>query len=142
MAVYDYDDDDVLDGDTDLPKKLRAVIKELKKENGDLAQKYEALQKEARTRSVQEQITSRGLNPKVAALIPQDADVDEWLNEYGDILGFAPANSADPAQEQVAAETRRMAEAEQGAVPMAGDLVNQIQNAENMDELMALLKVY
>lgn len=140
MAVYDYDDDDDLN-DSELPKKLRAVIKELKKENAELHDKYSTLQKETRTRSVQEQITARGLNPKVAALIPQDADVEEWLNEYGDVLGFAQSN-ADAEQDAQPAETRRMAQAEAGSSPATGDILAAINAAENMDELMAAIRAY
>lgn len=141
MAVYEYDEDDIDVSDSELPKKLRAVIKELKKENADLVGKYESLQKETRSRAVQEQITARGLNPKVAALIPADADVDEWLNEYGDVLGFAQPNT-DPEQEAQAVETRRMAQAEQGASPGQGDIMAAINNAENMDELMAAIRAF
>ena len=140
MAVYDYDDDDDVN-DSELPKKLRAVIKDLKKENADLQERYASLQKETRTRSVQEQISARGLNPKVAALIPQDADVDEWLNEFGDVLGFAQPES-DPEQDARAAETRRMAQAEQGSTPAQGDVLAAIEAAENMDELMAAIRAY
>lgn len=140
MAEYDYDDDDDFT-ESELPKKLRAVIKELKKENAELQEKYGTLQKETRTRAVQEQITSRGLNPKVAALIPQDADVDEWLNEFGDVLGFAQPES-DPEQDARATETRRMAQAEQGSTPAQGDVLAAINAAENMDELMAAIRAY
>lgn len=142
MAVYEYEDDDVDLNDSELPKKLRAVIKELKKENADLAEKYGTLQRETRTRSITEQVTARGLNPKVAALIPQDADVEEWLNEYGDVLGFAPQSDTDPEQQAQAVETRRMAQAEQGASAGSGDIMAAIANAENMDDLMNALRAY
>lgn len=140
MAEYDYEDDDEFT-ESDLPKKLRAVIKELKKENADLQEKYGALQKETRTRTVQEQVTARGLNPKVAALIPQDADVEEWLNEFGDVLGYAQPDG-DPEQDARVAETRRMAQAEQNATPAQGDILAAINAAENMDDLMAAIRAY
>lgn len=140
MAGYEYDDDDEIN-DSELPKKLRAVIKELKKENAELQEKYGSLQKETRSRTVQEQVTQRGLNPKVAALIPADADVEEWLNEFGDVLGFSQPN-ADPAQEAQAVETRRMAQTEQGAIPSQGDIMAAINSAENLDELMAVIRAY
>lgn len=141
MAVYDYGDDDDVTTDSELPKKLRAEIKRLQKENADWQEKYEGLYKETRTRTLQEQISSRGLNPKIAAFIPPDADVDAWLTEYGDVFGAAqPQTPPDPALEQAKADAQRMSQVEQGATPAPNNILAQIESAQSVDELMAVLR--
>lgn len=144
MANAEYDEYD--DNDSDLPKKLRAVIKELRKENSDLQSKYESLNTESRTRVLGDAIRDRGLSPKIAALVPKDIDndaLDAWLDEYGDVFGTAaPASQQDP-NAAVAAATRRIADAQAGAVSTpTGDILAAIEGAADMDELMQVLKGY
>lgn len=138
----EYDEFD--DVDSELPKKLRAKIKELQKENEDLNQRFESLNKETRKRTLTEALESRGLNPKIAAFVPSDVEgeaLDEWLGEYGDVFGGQQAAGAVEPQE--AAAVRQMDAAESGApsnAPSPQDILESIQNAENMDELMGILR--
>ena len=136
-ALFDEDNDSA-----DLPKKLRAKIKELQKERDEYAEKFAAFEEKERQGSLASALQSKGFNPKIAAFVPKDATtpeaLDEWLNEFGDVFGGQPqAQQAQPAQ---AAEANRMAIAEQGAsqAPPA-DIMARIEGAENMDELMAAL---
>ena len=137
-ALFDEENDSA-----DLPKKLRAKIKELQKERDEYAEKFAAYEKKERTASLQTTLHSKGFNPKIAAFVPEEATatpeaLDEWLNEFGDVFGGQPqAQQAQPAQ---AAEINRMAAAEMGAsqAPPA-DIMTRIDSAENMDELMAVL---
>lgn len=133
-ALFDESNDSA-----DLPKKLRAKIKELQKERDDLAEKFAVIEAEKRKQSLGESIAARGLNPKIAAFVPADIDtegLDSWLAEYGDVFGGPTQQQADPAAPRI----DRMAAAEQGAVagPPA-DIMSRIDSAENMDELMAVL---
>ena len=150
--MSEYDIDAILDEDdesgSDLPKALRRKIKELQKQVSDLSEENVALKGAERKRTISESLQEKGLNPKIAAFVPQDLSaeqIDDWLNEYGDVFG-QPAASTEAAQPVIArdaaeaAAIRQMALAEQGGQPaVSQDLLTQINNAESMADLMAAL---
>lgn len=147
--MSDYDLDDILDDDEtpgDLPKVLRKKIKELQKQVTDLNEENVSLKGVERKRSLTENITSMGLNPKIAALVPANLtedEIGEWLTEYGDVFGQpagAPSQPVIARNAEDAAAIRQMAIAEQGGSPSGGqDLLTQINNAENMEDIMRAL---
>ena len=99
-----WQDDDEFDTD-ETPKQgndLRQVLRRYEKENKKLLQELTELRSEGRKRQITEAVTSLGLNPKVAALVPSDVeDVGSWLKDFGDIFAPAtPAGSPEP-EEQV-----------------------------------------
>jgi seryl-tRNA synthetase len=137
--------DGTYEGD-DLAKKLRSKIKELQKERDEYAEKFAAFEKKERTASLQTTLQNKGLNPKIAAFVPEEAAasseaLDEWLGEFGDVFGGQPQA---PAVENTAdAEAiNRMNSVEQGAIAQSPpqDIMARIEGAENMDELMAVLR--
>jgi hypothetical protein len=134
-ALFDEDNDSA-----DLPKKLRAKIKELQKERDELAGRFAEIEAERRKQSLGESIAQRGLNPKIAAFVPADVEgeaLDEWLNEYADVFGGQQAQQqVDPA----AAEINRMNAVQAGAATPQSDIMAQIDAAESEEELMALLR--
>lgn len=139
----DYDDDNLTD--SELVRKLRGVIKDLQKEKDTLSSQVEDYKASIRTRTLSEQIAARNLNPKIAALVPKDLDdaaLDEWLTEFGDVFGGpAAAPQAQDANAATAAEATRMALVEAGASPaVAGDLVSRINQANSWEELQAILQ--
>ena len=130
------------DDDADLPKKLRAKIKELQKERDEYAEKFAAFEEKERTSSLQSTLEGRGLNPKIAAFVPKDATtpeaLEEWLNEFGELFGGGGQTAAAPNPQQ--AEINRMnAVQSQGTQAPPADVMTRIDQAENMDELMAAL---
>ena len=140
-ALFDEDNDSA-----DLPKKLRAKIKELQKERDEYAEKFAAFEKKERTASLQTTLQGKGLNPKIAAFVPEEATasseaLDEWLSEFGDVFGGQPQA---PVEENTAGADaiNRMNSVEQGAVNQSvpQDIMARIDDAENMDELMAVLR--
>lgn len=143
MAQYE-DDFDFEDEDENLPKKLRSQIKQLQAERKELLETVEGFRAEQRKTVLGGALESRGLNPKIAAFVPSDLEpdaIDGWLDEYAEVFGGArsePAAEEDPR----AAQTQRMAAAEQGAESPVGpnDILGQIDQAENMDELMSILR--
>lgn len=147
--MSDYDLDDILDDDEtpgDLPKVLRKKIKELQKQVTDLNEENVSLKGVERKRSLTENITSMGLNPKIAALVPANLtedEIGEWLTEYGDVFGQPAGVPSQPViarNAEDAAAIRQMAIAEQGGSPAGGqDLLTQINNAENMEDIMRAL---
>ena len=134
-ALFDEDNDSA-----DLPKKLRAKIKELQKVNDELNKQVAEVAAERRKQSLGENLAQRGLNPKIAAFIPADVEgesLDQWLNDYADVFGGPTQQQADPA----AAQINRMNAAEMGAPQgVPADVMSRIDQAENMDELMAVLR--
>jgi len=134
-ALFDEDNDSA-----DLPKKLRAKIKELQKERDELAGRFAEIEAERRKQSLGESIAQRGLNPKIAAFVPADVEgeaLDEWLNEYADVFGGQPTQQqVDPA----AAEINRMNAVQAGAATPQSDIMAQIDAAESEEELLALLR--
>ena len=148
MAVYE--DDDLDDFDGDLPKKLRAQIKQLSKERDALTEELTGYRQKERSRVIETVLTSRGVNPKVARYVPQDIEATEdsvaaWLAENGDVFGVQP----EPATQQQAQQApppeadpfRRMAAVEQNAqLPAPGDLISKIESAQSEEELFQMLR--
>jgi len=138
---FDTFDDEDFDGD--LPKKLRQQIKKLQKERDEIAEKFAAFEEKERTTSLQGALKSRGFNPKIAAFVPKDATepeaLDEWLTEFGDVFGGQPQTESQA--DSRSAEINRMNAVEQGVNRdvASADVMARIEQAENMDELMAAL---
>ena len=95
--------------------------------------------------SVGEILEGFGLNPRIAAFIPEDVEADEdaiaeWLNEYGDAFGIEAVEEETPSPDARAYE--QMSDFDDGSVdPFVGqDLASRIANATSAEELGNLLK--
>lgn len=111
---YGYDEDDYEDEGTTGPRALRDALKERDKALKALQKQFEEQQAqlkkyEAQTRkqSVSELLTAKGVNPKVAALIPADVEPTEagigaWLDEFGDVFGVTTQESGQSREEEAA----------------------------------------
>jgi hypothetical protein len=102
------------------------------------------LKNQTRQRTVKDVLTSKGINPKVAAFIPQDLDASEeavnnWLNEYGDVFGIQQEQSNNEQAPSLAA-LRQIDSVVANAQTPAGtsDMALKIQNASE-DELIAMI---
>ena len=100
MSDYSQWEDDLEDsGETNAMKDLREAYKKAQKQNKEMAERLEQLQSSLRERSVKDVIASKGLPEKVAALIPKDItsseDVENWINEYGEIFGVQAQSSTE-----------------------------------------------
>lgn len=92
---YDDDDDDDFGGPTDDFNTLRKADRAKAKRIKELEAELNTYRVEGRKRALAGAIESKGLNPKIAALVPADLGPDEisdWLDEFGDI--FAPPSAA------------------------------------------------
>jgi hypothetical protein len=98
---YEYDDeDDFTEESGDVVKQLRKVNRTLEKRLKELETEANTFKVQARQRTVKDVLSAKGINPKVAAFIPQDIDVTEeavsaWLDEYGDVFGVKPAETEE-----------------------------------------------
>lgn len=148
---YDLFTDEEDEQVNDLPKKLRAKIKELSEENKSLLEENTTLKGDKRNRTLAETLTAKGLNPKIAAFIPKDIEddqIDTWITEYADVFGAPSGGQAADQQQPViardaeqAAAIRQLAAAETaGTNPPMADILAGIDAAQSVEEVMALLR--
>ena len=93
MSNYEDDEEDFELDSNDAFSQLRKANKQKEKQLKEIQVELSELRKEKRDRTIKETLTSRGVNPKIAAFIPQDIDLTEeslstWLSEYGDVFGI------------------------------------------------------
>ena len=148
-----YDDDD-FDEDfepQDVVKQLRRVNKTLEKRLKELEVEASTLKNQTRQRTVKDVLTAKGINPKVAAFIPQDLDASEeavnnWLNEYGDVFGVnqdAKEGESQASNNPALQAQKRINDVVSTGTPpgMDEDMYARIANVKNAAELNALLGV-
>jgi predicted RNase H-like nuclease (RuvC/YqgF family) len=148
---YDEDDDfDFEDGPQDVVKQLRKVNRTLEKRLKELEQEANTAKAQNRQRTVKDVLTAKGINPKVAAFIPQDIEISEeavtnWLNEYGDVFGVKQDSDEGKSQAQdpaLQAQKRINEVVSTGTPPgVDEDAMAKILNASSAAELSALLGV-
>lgn len=141
----DYDTDSEPSG-TDLVKHLRRQVNELTKTLKEKDQQLSDFYTQSREADIAVALEEMGVNPKIAAFIPDDVesivDLEQWLNEYGDVFGVSVMDNSGvnmDAESVHAAEL--MSAVENGGVdPQVGqDLAARIASAKSADELAALL---
>ena len=148
-----YDDDD-FDEDfepQDVVKQLRKVNRTLEKRLKEIEAEATTLKNQTRQRTVKDVLTQKGINPKVAAFIPQDLEISEeavtnWLNEHGDVFGVN--QNATEGESQASNNPALQAQQRINDVVSTGtppgvdeDSMAKILNAKSAAELNALLGV-
>jgi hypothetical protein len=149
---YDEDDDlDFEDQPQDVVRQLRKVNRTLEKRLKELEQEATSLKTQTRQRTVKDVLTAKGINPKVAAFVPQDLEASEeavtnWLNEYGDVFGVKSGEES----ESKSASNNPALQAQQrindvvstGTPPgVDEDMYARMANVKNAAELNALLGI-
>lgn len=161
MSEYDYDefDDDFDYEEEDTQRKDNNALRELRKANKakdrqikELTERLSAVNKSVREQSVKSVLNAKGVNEKVAALIPDSVnspdEVAEWLSEYGEIFGIKAeqqGNEEAQVQQQIdpAAEgLKRIASMQNSGQPFSNDpdqIAALISNATTQEELNEIL---
>jgi Asp-tRNA(Asn)/Glu-tRNA(Gln) amidotransferase B subunit len=80
------------------PKALREALAKQKAENEALAKSLKDLRDKDRAREIKD----RGLSPKVAKFIPEDANLEKWLEENAEVFGIKPGEAAQTQETQQA----------------------------------------
>jgi len=147
---YEYDDDEFNDEPTDVVKQLRKVNRTLEKRQKELEEELGNFKNQARQRTVKDVLTSKGINPKVSAFIPEDVAtsedaINEWLNENGELFGVnqtnAPESKALPSVD-LSAQARINNIVSSGEAPLVQeDSLAKILNAKNANELNSILGI-
>ena len=145
----DYETDDQQGPNPKLIKDLRKQLKEKAATEKALAEKVAEFEKRERIRNVASVLSEKGVNPKVAKLVPSDVGEDEesvgkWLNDFGDVFGIKQ-NTTEGATEQVStvdtdtqqATQRMMQTTATGKPPTSGyqEQLSKLQNAPVEDVL-------
>lgn len=146
---YAYDDDDEFDEDeSNVVKQLRKVNRELEKRSKELESELSQIREQSRSRNLADVLAKKGLNPKVAKLIPNDVEsseeaIDQWIAEYGDVFGIQEStesstqSNVDPS---IVASQQRINNVVSSSQSPAGeeDMIARIMAAQDTDELKAL----
>lgn len=144
---YEDDEDDYTTESNDLVKQLRKAAKQKDKELAELRAQFGEVSKAQRERNIKDVLESRGVNSKIAKFIPSDLDPTEeslskWLDDNGDVFGFAPESNqpvVDPAQ--AAAYKKMNSVTEQGLTPDASeDIMRKLLNANSKEELDEVIR--
>lgn len=159
MSEYTFDefDDDFEDFDEEPQRRENNALRELRKANRakdkqikELMEQLTTINKSVREQSVKEVLTSKGINPKVAALIPSDVkspeEVTNWLDEFGDVFGIHQQGEEDLAQNQQVDPAleglRRISSMQNSGQPFTNDadqIASLIANAQDPAELNEIL---
>lgn len=140
---YDYDDDDDFETEeASGPANLRKALKKAEREAKAMRDELEALRSQQRQQSVKSFLEQKGINPKIAALLPADMDspekIDSWLNEYSDVFGsLTKSESDDLANNPDVIASKRIDNSISTASNPAReeDMLSRLLSAKNKDEL-------
>lgn len=131
----------------DVLKKVRRAERAKDKQLKELQSELESLRKFQREATVSKVLQEKGINPKIAALIPQNLDstpeaLNSWLEQFGDIFGIASQpqqqTNIDPMD---LAALRQIDAATSNAISPddVNDSFSLINNAQSREELLEFL---
>lgn len=143
---YWQDDDEVTESNA--MRVLREKAEADSKVIREMAERLRKMEEAEQRRNLESTLNAKGLDPKVAELIPADANPEEWLTTYGNLFGAASTASQEeapvtddgvPADE--AAALAAMGTVASGAQPKAGlnSVEAQILAATNEEDLLRFL---
>ena len=144
---YEYDDEDDFTDGGDVVKQLRKVNKSLDKRAKELEQELASLRQQSRQSTVKDLLSSKGVNPKVAAFLPQDLEpteenIDNWIAEYGDVFNVKQQQASSVKTPELSANARINNVVNSGQPPLPDeDIMAKIATASSAEELNAILGV-
>lgn len=161
MSDMFWEDDDRQPRESNAMKALREKAEADSKKITELTEQLQKLSREVSESRVERVVTTKGFDPRVAALAaaagvePTDQAVEAWLKEFGDVFvkttsGQEPAEATGEEQsgEQVVPDDEQvalaaLAAAAQGAEPAKGlaALESQLRTAPDEAALLKLLGV-
>lgn len=131
----------------DVLKKVRRAERAKDKQLKELQAELESLRKFQREATVSKVLQEKGINPKIAALIPSDMEptsdaLNSWLEQYGDVFGVAqqPKQQANINPNDLAALRQIDAVTSNAISPDdVNDSFSIINNAQSREELLEFL---
>lgn len=149
---FDFEDEGVEETPTrgskdDVLKKVRRAERAKDKQLKELQAELENLRKFQREATVTKVLSEKGINPKIAALIPSNIEptqeaLNSWLEQYGDVFGVAqqPQQQARVNEMDLAALRQIDAVTSNAISPDdINDSFSVINNAQSREELLEFL---
>lgn len=156
MTDYqDYDEYDVEEAapaqptGQNLVKDLRRQLKEKAEAEKQLRERLEAIETERRRDRVSSVLESKGVNAKVAALIPSDVDatedaVSKWLEGFSDVFGIkkpdVPSEVVSPDQAAQLQQVTEMTATAQPSNANARVTEADFNSATSLEDVLALIQ--
>lgn len=151
MSEYDFDDDEINDGNQsgkDVLAQLRKALKEKDKQLKELSENFASVSKRDRERALADALKEKNVSTKVAKFFPSDKDATEdninsWLMENADVFGFKldekPAD--EPDAPPVPDAYRRLQAISDPSSSQSGDaaILHQVNSATTEQELLAMI---
>lgn len=170
----DFDEEQRSDGPADLRKAHRAAtrkLKELEKQLAERDEQIKSLSGQVRGKSISDVLQAKGVNPKVAKLIPDDVEpseesVSKWLDDWADVFNINvpdTANASDDAggsqetqanelpngvsQDDLTALEGVLSAGDGGGSPVPAGAVSKLLsdvegNAKSLDDVIGILNKY
>ena len=152
----DWYEDDEFDFDTeeettprssdDVLKKVRRAERAKDKQLKEALAELESLRKFQRESTISQVLNEKGVNPKVAKFIPADIElsadsISAWLNDNGDLFGFATPAKESPVSLEDLGALRQMDMVASGALTPddVNDAFSMVNNAQSAEELLNYL---
>lgn len=130
----------------DVVSKLRKAERSQSKRIKELESELSTLRQATRSSSIKSVLETRGINPKIAALIPGTLEVDSpefnsFLEDYADVFGGSPASAGPAVDEADLATLRQIDAVTSNAVSpdRAEDVLLRINQAQSQEELLNLI---
>jgi hypothetical protein len=104
------------------------------------------LRKFQRESTISQVLNEKGVNPKVAKFIPGDIElsadsISEWLNDNGELFGFATQAKESPVSSEDLGALRQMDMVASGALTPddVNDAFSMVNNAQSAEDLLNYL---
>lgn len=155
----DDDDEELSNGPADLRKALKATQKKLRDAEKLLTDQGKTIRK----RTIIDALAAKGLNKKLAALVPSDIEPTEeavtaWVEEFSDVFAFSSQGESSPEggtsepegqvanqsfyseEELMAQGIIERADTAHSAPPGAVNLEQRIANANSVEEILKIAR--
>lgn len=133
--------------ETDLVKKLRKALKAEQRRNKELEDNYSSLSKSQKERILKDTLVSRGVNPKIASLIPSDIEASEdaigaWLDSNADLFNIPTKDTKSVNQNDI--ESLKRMDSTLTGLESPGnsstDFEKKLASATTEEEIMSLIQ--
>jgi hypothetical protein len=144
------DDDDNMENDdpnsTDLVRKLRKSDRSKEKRIRDLESELNTIRSAQRGNSIKSILSEKGVNPKVAAFIPEDIDptpeaVENWINEYAELFGLKNNAGQNGLSQNDVNALREIDSVTSGALSpdKEQDMLLRLDQAQSVDDIINMI---
>jgi len=146
LDFEDYSDEPQRGSSEDVLKKVRRAERSKDKQLKEALAELDTLRKFQRESTISQVLNEKGVNPKVAKFIPGDIElssdsISQWLNDNGDLFGFATQAKESPVSLEDLGALRQMDLVASGALTPddVNDAFSMVNNAQSAEELLNYL---